>query len=243
MASNEYLKRWSSNKIANIILTVFFIVSFIEIAAEFNEDKFLVWFTKPLILPLLIAYYIVCSNKVNLYFLAALFFCWIANLFFIENTWNYILFGVAFFLAYRILIIGIVLKKIKMPSLLPLLIGSIPFVFIYASVAIFTFSTIGDSLYLFLIQGVFTIFLGGLSLGNYMMHSSRANRILFISTILFAINQFVFILRFYYEEPNLFQAIAMAFFVWAQFLLTRYILYTEKKRNRYLIVNKLNHVG
>ena len=75
-----------------------------------------------------------------------------------------------------------------------------------------------------------------------MMHSSRANRILFISTILFAINQFVFIFRFYYEEPNLFQAIAMAFFVLAQFLLTQYMLYTEKQRNRYLIVNKLKEV-
>lgn len=242
MSSKEYLNRWRSNKIAGIILTTFFIVSFIEITAEFNEDKFLVWFTKPLILPLLTAYYIRRSKKINVYFLIALFFCWIANLFFIENTWNYILFGVAFFLLYRILIIGIVLKKVKMPSMLPLLIGSIPFVFIYASVAIFTFSVIGDSLYLFLIQGVFTIFLGGLSLGNYMMSSTKANRILFISTILFAINQFVFIFRFYYDEANFFQAIAMAFFVLAQFLLTQYMLYTEKQRNRYLIVNKLNEV-
>jgi hypothetical protein len=242
MAGNEYLKRWSKNKIANIILTAFFIVSFVEITAEFNEDKVLVWLTKPLILPLLIGYYIRRSNKINVYFLIALLFCWIANLLFIDNTWNYILLGVACFLVYRILVIIIVLKKVKMPDLLPLFLGSIPFVFIYASVAIFTFSTIGDSLYLFLIQGVFTIFLGGLSLVNYMLTSNKANRILFVSTLLFAVNQFVFILRFYYEEANLFQAIAMAFFVWAQFLLTQYMLRSEKQRNRFLIVNKLKEV-
>ena len=243
MGSNEYLKRWSSNKIANLILTTFFIVSFIEITAEFNEDKALVWLTKPFILPLLIGYYIRRSNTINTYFLIALFFCWIANLLFIDNTWNYILFGVACFLVYRILVIIIVLKKVKMPDLLPLFLGSIPFVFIYASVAIFTFSTIGDSLYIFLIQGVFTIFLGGLSLVNYVLTSNKANRILFVSTVLFAINQFVFILRFYYEESNFLQAMAMAFFVWAQFLLTKYILHTEKQRNRYLIVNKLKEVA
>ena len=146
-------------------------------------------------------------------------------------------------MVYRILVIIIVLKKVKMPDLLPLFLGSIPFVFIYASVAIFTFSTIGDSLYIFLIQGVFTIFLGGLSLVNYVLTSNKANRILFVSTVLFAINQFVFILRFYYEESNFLQAIAMAFFVWAQFLLTKYILHTEKQRNRYLIVNKLKEVA
>ena len=95
MGSNDYLKRWSSNKIANLILTTFFIVSFIEITAEFNEDKALVWLTKPFILPLLIGYYIRRSNTINTYFLIALFFCWIANLLFIDNTWNYILFGVA----------------------------------------------------------------------------------------------------------------------------------------------------
>lgn len=242
MGSNEYFNRWSSNKIAGIILTIFFIVSFIEITAEFNEDKLLVWYTKPLILPLLIGYYIRRSNKINAYYLIALLFCWIANLFFIDNTWNYILLGVACFLIYRILVIIIVLKKVKMPDLLPLFLGSIPFVFIYASVAIFTFNIIGDSLYLFLIQGIFTIFLGGLSLVNYMLNSNKTNKILFVSALLFVINQFVFILRFYYEEANFFQAVAMVFFVWAQFLLTQYILKTEKQRNRYLIVNKLNEV-
>ena len=90
MGSKEYLKRWSKNKIASIILTTFFIVSFIEITAEFNNDKLLVWYTKPFILPLLIGYYVRSSKKNNAYFILALFFCWIANLFFIEDNWDYI---------------------------------------------------------------------------------------------------------------------------------------------------------
>ncbi|WP_295333084.1 lysoplasmalogenase family protein [Flavobacterium sp.] len=243
MGNNDYLRRWNKNKIANLLLTAFFIVSFIEVTAEYNEDMYLIWLTKPLILPLLMAYYIRRSAKANVFFSVALLFCWLANLFFIESTWNYILLGVVSFLVYRILVIGIVLKKVKMPSFFPLIIGSIPFLFIYASVAIFTFSTLGDSLYLFLVQGAFTIFLGGLSLGNYMMTSNKPNRILFVSTILFAFNQFVFLLRFYYEEANLFQAISMILFVWAQYLLTKYMLNTEKQKSRYLIVNKLNEVG
>jgi uncharacterized membrane protein YhhN len=243
MSNNDYLKRWNNNKIASLLLTAFFIVSLIEITAEYNEDKYLIWLTKPLILPLLIAYYIRRSNQVNLFFLLALFSCWIANLFFIENTWNYLLFGVGFFLVYRILVISIVLKKAKMPSLLPMFIGVIPFIFIYALVTIFTFSTLGDSLYLFLIQGVFTIFLGGLSLGNFMIAPNKTNRVLFMSTTLFALNQFIFLLRFYYEDANLFQAIAMVFFVFGQFLLTKYMFYTEKQKNRYIIVNKLSEVN
>ena len=109
------------------------------------------------------------------------------------------------------------LNNVKLPDLLPLFLGSIPFVFIYASVAIFTFNIIGDSLYLFLIQGVFTISLGGLSLVNYVMIPNKANSFLFVSTLLFSINQFLFILKFYYAEANLFQALAVALFVWALF--------------------------
>lgn len=243
MGNNDYLRQWNKNKVANLLLTAFFIVSFIEVTAEYNEDKYLIWLTKPLILPLLMAYYIRRSAKVNVFFLVALLFCWLTNLFFIENTWSYILLGTVSFIIYRILVIGIVLKKVKMPSFLPLIIGSIPFLFIYASVAIFTFSALGDSLYLFLVQSVFTIFLGGLSLGNYIMSSNKSNRTLFLSTILFAFNQLVFLLRFYYEEANLLQSISIILFVWAQYLLTKYMLITEKQKSRYLIVSKLNEVG
>lgn len=243
MGNNDYLRQWNKNKVANLLLTAFFIVSFIEVTAEYNEDKYLIWLTKPLILPLLMVYYIRRSAKANVFFLVALLFCWLTNLFFIENTWSYILLGTVSFIIYRILVIGIVLKKVKMPSFLPLIIGSIPFLFIYASVAIFTFSALGDSLYLFLVQSVFTIFLGGLSLGNYIMSSNKSNRTLFLSTILFAFNQLVFLLRFYYEEANLLQSISMILFVWAQYLLTKYMLITEKQKSRYLIVSKLNEVG
>ena len=243
MGNNDYLRQWNKNKVANLLLTAFFIVSFIEVTAEYNEAKYLICLTKPLILPLLMAYYIRRSAKVNVFFLVALLFCWLTNLFFIENTWSYILLGTVSFIIYRILVIGIVLKKVKMPSFLPLIIGSIPFLFIYASVAIFTFSALGDSLYLFLVQSVFTIFLGGLSLGNYIMSSNKSNRTLFLSTILFAFNQLVFLLRFYYEEANLLQSISMILFVWAQYLLTKYMLITEKQKSRYLIVSKLNEVG
>jgi hypothetical protein len=228
----DYFKDLKKNKLASLLLLAFFIVSFIEIIGEYNEDKVLIWLTKPLILPLLIAYYLKRSKKISLLFIAALLFSWVANLLFIQNTFQFIVYGVAFFAVYRILIIYIIVDKVKMPSLIPLVIGSIPFIFIYVSVTLFTYNALGDGVYLFLLQGIFTIFLGGFSLGNYIMVSNKPNSLLLISTMFMAFNQFVFLLKLYYHQVNILQAFAMILFVFGQLLLTMYMFHTERNLHK-----------
>lgn len=234
----DYLESFKNNKVANVLLLAFFVVSFIEISAEYFEDKLIIWMTKPLILPILILYYLKRSKKISMFFVAALLFSWIANLMFIQDTFQFIFYGVLFFLIYRILVIYIIINKVKMPNSFPLILGSIPFVFLYVIVTLYSYNTLGDNLYLFLIQGVFTIFLGGFSLGNYIMVSNRPNSLLLISTMFMAFNQFIFLLKYYYSEPNRLQAIAMILFVFGQFLLTRYMFHTEKHKHKYGILIK-----
>lgn len=234
----DYLENLKNNKTANLLLLGFFVVSLIEVMAELYGNKLLVWMTKPLILPFLILYYIKRSKKISNYFVFAMIASWIANLLFIQSTFEYIFYGVLFFLVYRILVIYIILNKVKMPNSVPLLLGSIPFIFLYVIVTIYTYETLGDSVYLFLLQGAFTIFLGGFSLGNYIMVSNRPNSLLLISTMFMAFNQFIFLLKFYYEEINRLQAIAMILFILGQYLLTRYMFHTEKK-HRYEVIQNL----
>ena len=236
---NHNSTSWRRNKLASALLVAFFMVSFIEIIAEYNEDKFLIWITKPLILPILILYYLKRSKNINLFFIIALFASWIANLFFIQSTFQFITLGVFFFLIYRILVIYIIVNKVKMPNSIPLVLGAIPFIFIYALVTLYTYNTLGNSVYLFLIQGIFTIFLGGFSLGNFIMISNKPNSLLLISTMCMAFNQFLFLLKFYYSDVNILQASAMVLFVFGQFLLTKYMFHTEKIKHRYEIINNL----
>jgi hypothetical protein len=230
--NQDYLSDLKKNKVASLLLFAFFVVSFIEIIGEYNEDKTLLWLSKPLILPLLIAYYLKRSKKISILFIVALLFSWVANLLFIQNTFQFIVYGVTFFVIYRILVIYIIVNKVQMPSLIPLVIGSIPFIFIYVSVTLFTYNALGDGVYLFLLQGIFTIFLGGFSLGNYIMVSNKPNSLLLISTMFMAFNQFVFLLKLYYTQVNLLQAFAMILFVLGQYLLTMYMFYTEKHTHK-----------
>ncbi len=235
----DYFESFKNNVTANLLLLAFFAVSVVEILAEYFENRLIIWMSKPLILPILIIYYLKRSKRVSTFFVVALLASWIANLFFIPNTIEYIFYGVFFFLIYRILIIYIIVNKVKMPNSLPLILGSVPFVFLYIIVTVYTYDALGDNVYLFLIQGVFTIFLGGFSLGNYIMISNKPNSLLLVSTMFMALNQFIFLLKLYYDQVSIFQATAMVLFVLGQFLLTRYMFYTERTKQRVDVINNL----
>lgn len=243
MSIENSFKNKYSKYISSFFLCLFIVVSFFEIIAEYNENRALIWITKPFILPFLLAYYLCLTKKLNYHFLVAMLCSWIANMLFIENTFKWIIYASIFFLIYRILIIYIVMNKVKMPSLVPLIIGSIPFIFIYATVTFLTINIMGDNIYLFLIHGVFTIFLGGLSLGNYIMLTNKSNFVLFVSTMLFALTQFLFVLIVFYEQENFFHAIAMGMFAIGQFLLTKFIFLTEENNNKYAIINNLDLIS
>jgi uncharacterized membrane protein YhhN len=241
MMQDGFQNNWRENKGASFLLLAFFMVSIIEIIAEYSENRLLIWLTKPLILPLLILYYLKLSKNVNLFFVIALAFSWLANLMFIQSSFNFIFYGVLLFLVYRILVIYIILNSAKMPNSYPLILGSIPFVFLYLIVTVYTYRTLGDNVYLFLLQGTFTIFLGGFSLGNYIMFSNKSNSLLLVSTMFMAFNQFIFLLKYYYHEVNKLQAIAMLLFVLGQFLLTKYMFYTEESKQKFELANKLTN--
>lgn len=130
-----------------------------------------------------------------------------------------------------------------MPSSIPLIIGVIPFMFIYASVTIFTYNILGDNVYLFLAQGIFTIFLGGFSLGNYIMISNKQNMLLLVSTMFMTFNQFLFLLKFYYEVVNELQAAAMILFVFGQFLLTKFMFKIEINSQKNDFINNLRDIN
>jgi len=234
-----YSNNWKKNKFATVVLALFFLVSFIEIYAEYRGNLILIWIFKPLIIPLLVFYYVKRSIKINKVFLASFFFSWIANILFIQTTLAFIIYGVLFFILYRIIVIYTIVRKVKMPSIVPLLIGCIPFIFIYTSVTLFTYTTLGESVYLFLSQGIFTIFLGGFSLGNYILNSSKQNALLLLSTLFMTFTQFLFLLKFYFEEVNLIQAVAMTLFVFGQLLLTKYIFHTEKHKQKIDLIKNL----
>jgi hypothetical protein len=224
-----------NSKVIATFTVLYFLIAAIEIVGEYFKNSGLVYATKPFIILILIFIYWNTSNKLNLIYVIALIFSWIANIFFISNLYESIFIGAILFFFYRIMTIYIVLRQIKLPSVFPTVVGCVPFLFIYMYFVNLTYITIGEGLVVFVIQCILISFLGGLSVGNYILSASRANALLLLSTLFFAITQFIFVIRLYYTDVNIFQPIAMALFAIAQYLFYKFLLLAEEKKAGYKI--------
>jgi len=178
-------------------------------------------------MPVLTLSYWLHAKEKNQYFVLALFFALLANIFFISKDFNSIVIASVFSIIYRGLIIYIVLKQVKINNFLPVFLGSIPFGALFIYLTFLTMNELENGFYIYLVQVLFLSFLGGISLSNYMMEESKKNFWLLLSIVLFAFIQFILVLKLFYLSVIIFQPISMAFFVIAQFALYKYMLLSE----------------
>jgi len=221
------------------LTAVYFIISLVEIIAEYFREiyspyaVYAIYIIKPMILIVLGILYWKTSPKINYFYLGALLFSWLANMFFISLDFNDIFIGALLFFIYRALSIYIVIKHIKLPGIFPIVIGCVPFLFIYMYLVNLTYDAFGEGLPIFITQCILISFLGGLSVGNYMLRSNRAGKMLLMSTLFFDVTQFIFVIRLYYVDVNIFQPTAMTLFVIGQYMFYKFLVLSEGKKAGY----------
>lgn len=226
----DNIKQISSSSEANMLIALFFLVSLSEAIAEFFEYRSFIFIFKMLLMPILMLLYWTTSSVKNLYYLIALFFAFIANMLFIYNEdFDFIIFGATTFLVYRIITIYLIMKFVKINSYFPVIIGSLPFLFIYFYLTCLTIDELGDGLFVYIIQAMFMSFLGGLSVGVYMINDNRKNYWLLISTLLFTVNQILLVIKLFYLSVITFQPISMALYCFAQYGFYKFIILSEQK--------------
>ncbi len=228
---------FKKSSLLNPLIAFYFFIAFIEFIAEYNKDQFYISITKPVLIPILIGIYLVSSKIRNLYYIVALFLVWIANLYLISNEISCIVMGTVFFLFYRIIILYLIMNKIKFPGALLMFLCSLPFLIFFIIDAIFIFNELGYNFYLFLIQGVFMVFFGGLSLANHLAKYNKSSAFLLTSTVLITFSQLLFVINVFYVNYKIIQPLTMVLFIIGQYYLYLSILLDEKKQKRYKIIN------
>lgn len=235
-----FFKSFNKTRLVVPITAIYFFVALVEIIAESNNDKLLISLSKPLLMPLMLMLYLSASKKPDILFVLGIIAAWGANLFLISTQMDMIFIGTSLFLVYRVLIILMVLRITKFPGFLPMLIGSLPFLFLYLFVSNLTHKELGERFTLFVVQGILLILFGGFCVGSYILKSSKANSYLLVSTILFTAAQFITVLKIYYVSHTIFQPLAIMAFVFGQYLLSLYLLLEEKKKRRHKQINSQN---
>ncbi len=210
-----------------ILVLLYFVAALAEVIAEFFNYKAFIYFLKPFLIPILTIIYWKSSRKPNTLFIIAMFFALMANIFFIASGFNSLLIGAVFFMFYRIIVLYLVLKILRITNYFPVFLASIPFICIFLYLSFLTINELGNALFIYIMQVVFMSFLGGISLSNYIMNDTKRDYWLLLSSVLFALIQFVLVLKIYYISISIFQPFAMTLYVFAQYALYKFMISSE----------------
>lgn len=230
MSSNSRLFTLKNTSTIRLYITItFFVASFIEIYAEYIKSISLQWYIKPALLPILIILYLFTSKKVSSLYIIALLFNWIANLFFISSELNIILMASLSFLLYRIFIIIKIFKDDNTLGVMPITLGSIPFMFLFLSLINIVYENINSGQFLLMLfQTILMTLLGGFSLAKFIIKNDISSKMLLISSLFFGINLFILGVKFYFFDYVFLKPISMIFFILGHFIFYQYIILNEK---------------
>ncbi len=215
LVSNE-LRR---NGFVNGLLGIYFFMALIEIVAEYSLSTFFVLITKPFLMPLLLIMYLIKRRKPNLIYITSLLFAWLSGVFLMFTHYQFVQIGTFF----SLLFFGAIVS--------PFLLGYLFFI-------VMANEQLENIYYLFVLQSICMIFLGGFASSGYILHPNRSNTYLFISITLFIVSQLVLILK-PRVSIHFYQPIQTMLYVFAQYIFYEYVVFEEKRRRYYEIKNAI----
>lgn len=219
--------------IVNTLTIGYFIIAFLEIFSEYEKYKPIIFIFKPLITLTLISLYLVSSTKKDKVFLIVLLTSLLTNILFIPGTANYLLYAIIVFTVHRIVVIYLIIKLQKINDLIPVLLGTAPFLLIFFYLFMETTDIPESNYYILIVQNILISLFAGLSLACYVMQDNKQNSILLISALLFVMLQFTVFIEKYYltdEYQYLFRPLAMSLNTMAFFSFYKYVVTAEIKQ-------------
>lgn len=222
-----------SKSIMKSLTIGYFITAVVEVYAEFVMYKPIIFVFKPLLTILLFILYLSSSPRKEFLFMLVLLTSLLTNILFIPNTQNYLLYAIITFTIHRIFVMLLILKLQKIKDIIPLLLGTAPFILIFFYLFVETTDIPANSYLILVIQNVLISLFAGLSLSCYVMNDNKQNSILLISALLFVMLQFsVFIEKYYLtnEFQQLFRPLAMSLNALAFYSFYQYVRIAEFKQ-------------
>ena len=218
----------ASNSTPNFFAKIYFAIAVVCIVSELFEFKQILLFFKPLLIPTLMVWYFLTSTKRSFLYLLSLLFALLSNVMFLFNEPYFLFYGIIAFMIYRIVSIVIIVKLVDKILFLPFLIATMPFLFIFSCLINLTMPSDSPSFYPAIINGLLIAGMAGIALSNYVMNDNKANSWLAISTLLFIVLVFLFMIQKYYLANIAFQPISAFIFAFAHYTFYKFMMESEK---------------
>lgn len=204
-----------------LILTLFIIVSIVDIFSILNNQLFIRYFSKPLLMLSLIALYYASVKKVNKLYIVGLFFSFLGDVFLLNNGKMYFMLGLVSFLLAHIIYIKITTSFIKTKSISKITIAILPFlIFIIVLLSVLK-SHLGELLIPVIIYGIVISVFGIVATLNYITNKSKANLWLFFGALFFIASDSMLAINKFYQPKEIYAVLIMLTYIIAQFLICK----------------------
>ncbi len=211
------------------LIAIYFAVAFVLVVSEFLREQEMIMLIKPFLIPTLMVLYLCGTKRPNILYLIALLAAVSSNILFLFTSPQFLLIGIVSFIVFSVMIILIAAKTIDKIYLLPFVVATIPFLFIYSCLLYLTMGAMGQSLYPAITNGVLMSVLCGLALSNYIMIDDKISSYFVISAMLFGMVIFLFIIQKYYLPNVVFPPMSALIFSFAHFAFYKFLEESEKQ--------------
>ena len=218
-------------------MQIYFAITAVLVICELFKSQEMLLIFKPTLIPTLIILYFLTSVKRNVVYVIALGFALISNIFLLWESIDFKVYAIVAFMIYRILSIVVVVRLVDKILWLPFIIATLPFLFIFSCLINLTLTSDMSSFYPTIVNGLLIAALAGIALSNYVLNDNKANSWLAISTLLFIVLVFLFMIQNYYLANIAFKPMSAFIFAFAHYTFYKFVLEAEsnsdKKSNDY----------
>lgn len=204
----------------NLSLLLFLIVVIIDLYAVNMGSRSLEVLIKPLIIPSLSLYYIVTVKNLNYWYLLALFFSFLGDLFLLDRE-KYFLVGLSFFLITHLIYIKIVMNYLGTIKILRISRLFLLFFAFLIMVIFFIKDNLGNKLIPVFFYGLVLIIFGLLSYLNLFYRKRKGNFSLFLGAFIFIISNAFIGLNMFYGSKVVLSIFTMLTYILAQYLICK----------------------
>jgi uncharacterized membrane protein YhhN len=192
--------------VKNIFLILLFLVSVIHLYHSWKDDSKKRKYTKPFLLPLILAYYLAASPSPSIFLIGALVTSWLGDVLLIPKGNKWFVFGGLSFMLTHVLFIIVYAQYVDFCNILWAAV--IPATLIYYGISVFTVYTLkpttpkmmlGPMIFYLLCNSTMNLF----SLMQLITVQSKATVIAFIGALLFFISDCTLYLTRYHKNKNL----------------------------------------
>ncbi|HEX8270866.1 MAG TPA: lysoplasmalogenase family protein [Flavobacterium sp.] len=207
---------------------LYFAIACVLVFAEVIDNRILVAVFKPTLIPILGLVYWFTSQHRNQIYMVGLIFAVTSNVLFLWTSSDFVLYGGVAFLIYRIFMIILVIKSITKFHWLAFGIAILPFLFSFSYLIELTENELSLNIYPAVATSLLMSVLAALSLSNYIFEDDRRNSWLLISSLLFVVLMFIFVIERFYLDNIVFQPLSVIIFASAHFAFYKFMILNEE---------------